>query len=223
MSTRFKPATSPVILALGMALCGIAAAADEPSPHYYLGLQAGRNNLDNWNADVSFGAGVTLPGKVELDQGMHGGLVFGRQTEHARYEIEYQRGSFDLQSIELGPLKEAAGGSGHYEALTLSAYRTERLSDSVSGYLGAGIGFGKTKLPSASFSTGCHCFPAASGNGLAWQLRAGLEYDFAAAHKGFIQYTHLGLPSPDSGSTPGVDYDRKQIGIIGLGYRYVFP
>lgn len=222
MKKRLKPTARTCALALGMALAWSAASADESSPHYYLGLQGGRNNLNNWNADVSLGAGVTLPGKVNLDQGTQGGLILGRQTEHARYEIEYQHGSFDLQAINLGSQTQTVGGSGHYDALTLNAYRTESLSESISGYLGAGIGFGKTKLPGAGFSSGCHCFPAASGNGLTYQLRAGLEYDLAAPHKAFIQYTLLSLPGPDSGSNPGVEYDRKQIGIIGLGYRYIF-
>jgi len=198
------------------------AWAEDNNAHYYAGVQAGWHDLDRWSGDVHFGAGVSVPGHVTLDQNGQGGLIVGRERGPVRYEVEYQRGAFDLQSIHLGPQSQAAGGGGHYEALTLNAYRAAPIRGAVSAYLGAGIGYGRVEMPGARFNAGCNCFAPASGKGLTWQLRVGLEYGADSPHKAFVQYTLLSLPGADSGGVPSVDYGRERIGIVGLGYRYAF-
>lgn len=211
------------LLAIGHSLPASAQeSALRNDPGYYLTVHAGYNHLDNWPATVDFGAGVNVGGKLQLDYGPHFGIAAGRQTENARFELEYQQGSFDLTGVQLGPVSESASGTGHYKALTANAYRTYAFDANWLAFAGLGIGFGRVELPAAGFSSGCNCFAAASKDGLALLGRVGLEYRFNARHNAALQYTWLRMPGPQSGGSPSVSYPRETIGIIGLGYRYLY-
>jgi opacity protein-like surface antigen len=196
-------------------------AAGAAQPQFYVGVHAGANNLSSWPAEVDFGAGVRTAGRASLDSGGHFGLMLGRQTENARFELEYQRGRFDLTAVELGGLSGGASGKGHYDALTVNAYRTAALAQRWTGYAGAGIGWGKATLPANSLA-GCDCFPAASKGGLAWQLRAGAEYELRQGHGLFAQLTWLSLPRSAGGSGPSVEWRRRGVASVNLGYRAAF-
>lgn len=201
---------------------GVACAAQAADPAYYVGIQGGTNNLKHLPATVSLGPGVSLPGHLVLDGDTQFGVVAGRQTENARFELEYQTGDFDITAIRLGPISQNVSNSGRYRALTLNAYRTQPIRGNWTGYAGLGIGWGKASLPQMGFTGGCNCFAAASESGLAYQGRAGLEYALDRRHNAFVQYTLLRLPKQASGGTPGTSYERRSVGIIGVGYRFGF-
>lgn len=223
MNNAFKITILTTLLAVGGSFPAFAedkAATNDPA--YYLAIHGGVNNLDSWPATVSLGPSVSTDGNLKLDYGLHFGLAAGRQTENARFELEYQQGSFGVTDIQLGPVSESVSGTGHYKALTANAYRTYAFDEQWSGYAGLGIGFGSVDLPAASFSSGCHCFAAASKDGLVLLGRLGIEYRFNSHHNAALQYTWLRVPGPQSGGSPSVSYPRETIGIIGLGYRYVY-
>jgi opacity protein-like surface antigen len=207
-----------------VAACGAALAQTAQQPAYYGGVHGGVNNLNQWDGSVDFGAGVRIPGQVSLDRGAHFGVFGGRQDEHARWEAELQGGRFDVNAIQLGTQRQSQDASGHYEALTLNAYRVEPIGQArrLDIYGALGIGWGRVSLPQMGFASGCNCFASASKSGLTWLARAGLEYNFDAQNKAFVQYTFLGLPRPGSGASPGVEYQRKTIGAATVGYRRVF-
>lgn len=209
---RAFPAVASAFFALGAHAAG----------PYYLGVHGGVNDLKDWSADVTLGPGVSLPGTLTLDRGRHFGLMFGRQTENVRFELEAQSGRFDVSAIQLGPVSQAVASGGRYEALTFNAYRTFAFSGALGGYAGLGLGWGRASLPQLGFTSGCNCFAGASGSGTVLQGRLGAEYSFGEHHKAFLQYTWLRLPRSNSGGTPGTDYGRKSVGIAGIGYRYAF-
>ena len=200
-----------------------ANASGEPKEPYYLGAHIGRNALDSWPATVNFGAGVRTGAALSLDAGSHYGLILGRQTEKARFELEYQRGDLKLTGVRVGAASEAASGRLRYDAFTINAYRTHDFNADWKGFAGVGIGWGSVDLPAASFGGSCKCFPATSDSGLLYQGRLGLEYAVAPEHKLFAQYTWLRLPGADSGSvTPGVEYPNRTLGALSVGYRKTF-
>lgn len=214
-----------IFLAGLASLSGSALHAEESDSVYYAGFHLGRNDLDNWPAKVDFGAGIVVDGGMDLDSGKHVGLLLGKQSERARFELEYQQGRFELANLRLGPLSEPMGGSGHYEALTLNAYRRIPLHGDLSGFVGAGIGWGAISLPQAGFFGGCHCFPHASKSDWVYQGRLGLEYLIGAGNFAFAQYTWLKLPGAAeevSSDGPGVVYPRRSVGIFSIGYRSLF-
>jgi len=219
-----KSLAAAAALACGLACGSYAFAADGAQPSNYFGVQGGINDLrGTWNADVSLGPGVSLPGQVGLKRGHEFGLFGGRQTENWRFEGEYQHGTFDITNIQLGPVSEPHSASGSYDALTANAYRTGRLTQGLTAYGGLGLGWGRVKLPQMGFaSTGCNCFADSSKSGFAWLARAGLEYAITPNDNVFAQYTYLGLPRPESGGAPGVQYERRNVGSIGIGYRRTF-
>ena len=222
-AARFARSATAAALAC-LSLSPLAAqASDDGKDKYYLGAHLGRNALDSWPATVNFGAGVRASGSLSLDPGGHYGLVFGRQTENARFEVEYQRGDLKLTGIRLGAGSEAAAGRVRYDALTVNAYRTHAFSPTWIGFAGVGVGWGSVDLPSATFGGSCKCFPATSDSGLLYQGRLGLEYVVATEQKVFAHYTWLRLPGADSSSlVPGVEYPRRGLGALSVGYRKSF-
>jgi len=216
------------VAALALAAAGFtgAASADHGAqPSNYIGIQAGENNIRGaWDANVSLGFGVSLPGVATVKRGTHFGLFGGRQTEHARFELEYQHGSSDITSLTLGPVSQAISADGHYDALTVNAYRFEPVWDQRLNLYGAlGIGWGRVTLPEMGFTApSCNCFKGSSKSGVTWLARAGVEYNLREQDKLFLQYTFLALPRPGSHSSPGVEYARKNVGAVSVGYRHNF-
>lgn len=214
-----------VRLAAGSALAAFAFSAapvGAAEPGTYIGFQGGVNGLNNWGATVSLGRGINVPGNLSLDSGGHLGIFAGRQTQNARYEVEYQAGNFDITDIRLGPVRQAVSSSGRYKALTFNAYRTHELTESVAVFAGLGIGWGSASLPQLGFTGGCNCFAAASESGFSYLGRIGLEYRLQERHHAFVQFTSLHLPKLSSGASPGASYARKSVGIGAVGYRFLF-
>ncbi|QBI04332.1 outer membrane protein [Pseudoduganella albidiflava] len=211
------------MLAAGALGAATATAQSYPQSYRYWGAHLGANTLDHWDARVDFGGGVAFDGRAELKRGLHGGIQVGHATEHARYELEYERGALRVEQLALGPVTEAADARGHYDAVFANAYRTDRLSESLGTFVGGGIGWGRVKLPDLALgSFNCRCFGPASKSGFAWQLRAGLEYRVAPGQALSLQYTWLALPAPERGGDVAVDYERRRFGALSLGYSRHF-
>ena len=194
-------------------------------PRYYVGLHGGMNQLTEWPAKVRLGAPVIVDGAAQLKRGYAAGLVIGRQREHTRVELEYQQGNFRLKGLELGAVAEPfAGEKGRYRALTLNGMLTGQITQRWNAYGGLGIGIGRVDLPAGAFSSGCDCFPKASGNGFVWLARLGTEYqfDWQGNHRAFLQYTWLNMRGPSTSGPTGIDYERKGFGALTVGYRYMF-
>ncbi|VXC53015.1 outer membrane protein [Massilia sp. 9I] len=111
---------------------------------------------------------------------------------------------------------------GRYQALFANAYRLEQLSESIDGFAGAGIGWGRATMPRVGLGDGCSCFGPASKSGFAWQLRAGLGYRVSAGSSVSLQYTWLALPRPEADGLPRVRYERMRFGALTLGYSFQF-
>jgi opacity protein-like surface antigen len=197
------------------ALAGVPAQAETVN---YWAVQLGSNTVRDWNAKVDFGFGTPVAGRADLDRGLHGGLALGRQSQHLRYELEYQQGRFDIERLTLGAVSQAVDASGRYQALMGNAYRTDRLSQSVDSFIGAGIGWGRVRLPRLALSASCDCFGPASDKGFAWQLRAGLAYRLSPTAALSLQLTRMDLPSPQRGGAPGVAYEDRHFNTVTLGY-----
>jgi opacity protein-like surface antigen len=221
---KLKRLGQAVALITAAAACASQAFAADPQPATYFGVHGGINDLrGNWGGDVTLGPGVTLPGTVGLKRGSHFGLQAGRQWQNWRFEGEYQHGTFDLRSIQLGPVTESISESGSYDTLMANAYRTASLTSNLSAFGGLGVGWGRVKLPQMGFaSTGCNCFADSSKSGFAWQARAGVEYAITPNDNVFAQYSYIGLPKPSGGGTPSVQYERKNVSTLGIGYRRTF-
>jgi opacity protein-like surface antigen len=198
------------------------AAETNTDPVRYWGVHGGVNTLDQMHARVDFGAGTPFDGQADLARGLHGGLMAGRQTEHARYELEYEFGRFKVEHLTLGPVSQPADAHGSYQALFANAYRTEELADAIDAFAGAGIGWGRMKLPRLGLGETCACFGPASKSGFAWQLRAGLAYRVSSKAAVSLQYSWLNLPAPEADGPPAVAYERKRFGALTLGYARQF-
>lgn len=201
-----------------------AVAADEPA-RAYAGAQVGLAHLSAWPAQVGLGNGVNLDGRLTLRDRPLLGAVLGRERGAVRYELELQQGAHALRSIELGPLQADTGGRVRWTAATANAYRSVDLGERWRAYGALGLGWGRVKLPRASFvDAGCDCFAAASGLGAVVQARLGLELQMADGHRPFVQLGAISLPKASGGSADShsVQYPRRTALLAGLGWRKRF-
>lgn len=209
-------------LAAGLLALSLAAPAGaQESPKYYGTVHLGQNDLRAWDANVDFG-GVNVGGQLKLDRTLHWGVIAGREKDRTRLELEYQRGSVKINQVTLGPVTQGVSGSGHYQALTVGAYRTLELTSDINAFGGVALGWGSVSLPGLGAVSSCNCFGAASDSGLVVQARLGAEYELAADNHVLLQYTWLRLPRASASSSPSVQYDRKTLGAWGVGYRAGF-
>lgn len=208
----------PALLAVSFA---VPAGAQE-APRYYGTVHLGQNNLRTWDANVDFGP-TTVAGELRLDRTLHLGVIAGRQKDRTRLELEYQRGSVKINQATLGPVTQAGNGSGHYQTVTVGAYRTFELATDINAFGGVALGWGSVSLPGLGAVNSCTCFNAARGSGLVVQARLGAEYEIATDKHMLLQYTWLVLPRASaSTAVPSVHYERKILGAWGVGYRAVF-
>lgn len=190
--------------------------------NFYVGIQGGTHFLDNWPANVKLGETVNLRGKVDFSDRFQVGGIMGYQTKYLRFETEYQHGFYDIANMSLGKIHSDSSGSGNYQAATFNAYGKINIFKDFSAFLGGGVGWGRSTVSQANFNPHCDCFNSAKNNGLAYQGRAGLEYQFEKNHHFFAQYTFLHLDGPTGAERNQIEYHDKWIGIFGAGYRYLF-
>lgn len=219
MSTMTQWCARLGVTAAATLLCTQAGAADAVR---YWGAHAGVNTPKSWNAQVDYGSGTLATARVDLDRGAHAGLMVGRQSGQARYELEYEAGRIKSTRLTIGPRSAAVDAQGRYRALFANAYRLAQLSESIDGFAGAGIGWGRVTMPRLGLGDGCSCFGPASKSGFAWQLRVGLGYRVSVQSSVSLQYTWLALPRPEAEGLPRVRYDRKPFGAVTLGYSMQF-
>jgi len=215
------------LVSLVMAANAAAQSTPDPQEHEpfnYFALHLGKHDVQAWPALVSLGNGIEFDGQVLLDDKLAFGLQVGREYEKYRYDIEYQRGAYKASNISLNALSQAVSGSGHYQALTLNAYRMKDFSERTNGYIGAGIGYGAAQLPQMGFSAGCQCFPEADSSGFVWQARIGIERLIGEHSRLGLQYSRIfDMPGPSSGrAAPSVQYPDKDIDYLSIVYRRDF-
>jgi opacity protein-like surface antigen len=200
------------ILATAALASAAAFAQSVRAPGWYLGVDGGTSEIRSpWTADFGLSPGVTAPGTLSLKRGHQLGLQAGlQQSEHTRYELEYQRGTFDITNVQSGGTNTALSAGGHYDALTANAYLVEPLGSSrFNLYGGLGAGWGRIAVPQTTFA-------GASNSGFTWLARAGLEYSFDDQNRAFVQYTYLGLPRAST------DLGRRNANTVSIGYRHLF-
>ncbi|TFH70302.1 hypothetical protein E3V39_15075 [Gammaproteobacteria bacterium LSUCC0112] len=214
----------PLLLGISTAWSQSPSDQVEFEPFNYVGVHAGPHDLRQWPVEVNLGNDIRLPGRLDLDAGFRYGALLGRQYKKYRYELEYQEGRFDINDINLGKRSQDVDDSGKYQVWTLNAYRTKELGQRVTGFIGAGIGWGHSRLPEMGFTNGCQCFPKADGSDFIWQLRAGLERQLSLRNHLGIQYTRLfRIPGPESGDQlPQAIYPRQEVGAWSLTFRRDF-
>ncbi|MBI5256161.1 MAG: hypothetical protein HY855_06665 [Burkholderiales bacterium] len=213
--TASFPTLAALLAAAALALPARAQAPRGPetlSP-YYGGVHLGLHSLGSWPATVDFG-GVRTEGQAALKGSLHGGLLVGRRTENARFEVEWQRGLLPVRGVTLGPVSQGADVSGHYQALTVNALRTLPLAERWLGLVGVGIGRGQATLPQVSLSNGCPCFAGASRSATAYQARIGAEYLAQGRWRPQVSLSWLHLSGPQAAGKPAITYGSR--GVVSL-------
>lgn len=206
-------------LLLSLGLSNVVLA--EENPDWYLAGHLGVNHLSSWPAAVDFG-GVGATGHLALSRGSHAGLMLGRQSEHARLELELTQGRFRIERMELADVSEAVSAHGKYQAVLANLYRHDALSRDWRAFAALGLGWGKVDLPGLQFSSGCACLGDASRRGAVYQGRLGIAYQPADADAVALQASYLSLPGPERAALPSVHYGRRGVTTVTVSYTHYF-
>jgi opacity protein-like surface antigen len=207
----------PILTVAFASLCCVATMAQAQESRYW-SVQGGLNNVSDWPAKVNFG-GPTVDAGLKIDGGAQFGAAIGKQYDQARYELEYQHGMFDIDSITVAGIVQNTNASGKYDVLTANASRTLPINAATALYAGVGIGYGRVNLPRLAVAGGCKCIEKASKGSLAYQARLGVEYRVNERGLAFLQLGWLSLPGARSDGNAYVSYPRKGFATRGVGYR----
>jgi len=231
MNTRFSTraartlAGAAVLLSFPLAALADPAAQGNPQAHTadirYFAAHVGMNKLANWPGEVNFG-GPVVAANLELSPGANIGLIWGKQRERARYEIEYQHGNIDIDRVTLGTRAAAVDASGSYDVLTANALHQRSYSQNGTVYAGLGVGIGRVKLPTIDIVPNCNCLSANDKTGFVWQVRTGIEHRITASGLVFGQIGYLKVPGPKSEDTAGASYRNRGFAVLSVGYRHQY-
>jgi opacity protein-like surface antigen len=200
------------------ALCAPGARAEAAGPEgWYAGVHVGAGHVSGWPARVDFG-GVSVDGRLALDNGHRAGLLLGRHAGLWRFELQAQRGNLPVSQAQLGAVVQDLDTEGRYRALTVNALRVVPLAERWNLLAGVGLGMAEVKLPAIALANGCHCFAAASDRAATVQARLGLEWQVAPAWRLQLAGGWLRLPGPTAatGST-STHYARRGLLAADLG------
>ncbi len=199
-----------------------AQSQNTVEPENYFAGHFGIHNLDDWHARVSLSDVISFDGYLQIESSWQGGLLFGREYENSRYEIELQELNYNVTTVSVNGISERKSRrDGHVRAITFNANRLFEIDEDFEAFAGLGIGWGKTEMPSKGFNEGCLCFPEAEEGGPIWQARLGLDYEFNEHTQFFIQYTRiLNMRGPSREyAQPGVFYTEENVSTISVGVR----
>jgi opacity protein-like surface antigen len=205
------------------ALACPAANAQTPAPEgWYAGVHVGAGHVSGWPARVDFG-GVSVDGRLALDNGHRAGLLLGRHLGAWRVELQAQRGTLPVSQARLGAVVQDLDAEGNYRALTANLLRALPLAERWNLLAGLGLGVAEVELPAIALANGCHCFAAASDRKATVQARLGLEWQAAPGWRLQLAGGWLRLPGPSaaSGST-STHYDRRGMITVDLGLAVDF-
>lgn len=167
----------------------------------------------NSSAKVGFGGGASI-----------GYYVF----EQFRVEVEgsYHQNDTKNQTITLGGVTTVKNKAEHF-ALMANGFYDIPLTDAFSLYLGGGLGAAFETFKS-KYSGGTNFNYSSSKTAFAWQLMAGVAYDFnehvgvSAGYRLFSVPSHNGKNTTINGTNTGIKIADAFIHNIEVGIKYRF-
>lgn len=193
---------------------------------------------------LNMGGPVVLVGQQELGTAPGVSLSIGKQwtryedgaaTKSWRIDAQALSASFTRNAASVSTLLVPPGDKVQANMLFLNGSWQLAKSEAEDGlgaaplwraWLGVGLGVANVSVPKpAALVGGCSCFSAASGSGLAYQLRLSVERKIAADNW-FLQaqLAHLGMPavSTAAGSFPQTRYGAIGTSMLSFGVLKVF-
>lgn len=194
-------------------------ADDADHRHFYAGGHIGLNEGVDWPAKVDLGAGIVVPGRLNTDAQIHGGVQLGYQYDHARLEVELQHGGLNVKEFSLGAVSGGEQGSINYSTLMMNGHRRFDITDKFGISLGAGAGLARINFPKVETGTSCNCLNGFSNNVFSYQFRVGFEYEVSRGLRMVGSYSQIFLPSIKDGNFPATNFSNFNIGVASIGFR----
>lgn len=91
------------------------------------------HDLKQWPAVGNLRYDIKFDGFVKFQSRYSLGFQIGRAYEKSRYEVEFQKGHFNVRDINLAALSESANASGKCQELTVNGFRTRAVSEHLNG------------------------------------------------------------------------------------------
>jgi len=216
----------------------VASAATE-DPAWYLTIAGGvKASARDTDSTVNLGQApvqITLEGSMRYNGGQVAALALGKQFHsyptnadqepwHWRIEAELWQGRFQRSTFDVGVLHVNLDDFVRASVLFLNGLLRIGATEKTRWWLGAGVGYGKVRLPDASSVASCTCLSVASGDGAAGHVKLVSELLFSERTAGFLELGYVSLPTT---STIGAlnsrtSHEGLRSSTIALGLRIRF-
>lgn len=190
----------------------------------FLRLAIGDHDLQQWQAEIDFGSGVTLPGMVSINSDYAASIAFGREYQRLLFQLEYAYGSFAPGEVRIEQSRETGNWEGSYRALTLDAGYKIPLTQKFRLMPVIGAGVARANLP-LMINNGCQCFKTARSSGVVYKAQLDLDYSVNNRLNFFLSLQGLlnieGPTSPEQ-AFPSIEYTTKDVFATTVGLRWSF-
>ena len=198
-------------------LVALGAQAQEPNlpKRWYVGAGAGASFYDDWEFTSTISA--------DLDTGYLGNVTVGAYLDDIRVfrlELEGLYTSSDVNGVS----GASAAGTVSNTAAMFNALYDVRTGTDWTPYFGVGIGYSLVDVDSFTTPAGSPTLIDDNDGVFAWQIKAGVAYQFSPSWSVNVQYRFFNAENPSFINVNGVAVDGDPIrsNNAEVGFRFHF-
>ena len=181
---------------------------------------------------LDLGASVLVEGTSLYTGNFAGTVALGHQftlvseeciDRHLRLELELLSGTIRRKSVDIGALRTTLDDNVQLRALFCNGVIELCDNAHFRSWFGAGLGYGKTSFPDASYATqGCACLDAVTSDGLSVRMKLLVEKPVSTNVALFGEAGYMKLPGSPIEGLSSAYYDDQTLLSISFGIRSYF-
>ena len=181
---------------------------------------------------LDLGTPILVEGRSSYTGNFAGTVALGHQftfvseecvDRHLRLELELMSGTIHRKSVDIGVLRPTLDDTVKLRALFVNGVIELFDKGNFRSWFGAGLGYGKTSFPDASYATqGCSCLDAVTSDGLSVRMKLLVEKPVANNVALFGEAGYMKLPGSPIEGLSSPYYDDLTLLSISFGIRSYF-
>jgi opacity protein-like surface antigen len=195
----------------------LGAQAQGPNlpKRWYVGAGAGAAFYNDWE--------LTNTVDADLDTGYIGNITVGAYLDDIRVFRLEAEGLYTSSDIN-GVAGASANGTVSNTAAMFNALYDVRTGTNWTPYFGVGIGYSLVDLDSFTTPAGAATIVDDNDGVFAWQIKAGVAYQFSPSWSVNVQYRFFNAENPSFITTGGLNADAESIrsNNAEIGFRFHF-
>ncbi len=198
---------------------------------YATGSAMGIVDVNGSGPRIDLGNSVVEEGTSDYDGNMAASFALGHEftidrekchPQNVRLEMELVHGSVHRNSIDVSGSHLVLNDNVKYQALFLNAMLGIVDTPHTRWWVGAGVGYGQTRFPDASYATTCGCLKPVTHDDVAFRVKLQAERDISKNAALFAEAGYMKFTNGKRDAIPAVNYGDLHFTNVSLGMRIYF-